>query len=70
MKRIVKVDAQGEQEIAEEVRRFNAERRRIEGESSARTGRPPKGFIHRMIALSKQAAPTKSEASEEEDDAL
>jgi len=58
MTSIIKVDAQGKRELMEEIGRYNAERRRIEDESCARTGRPPIGPAAQMIALPIKAAKT------------
>ena len=51
MKRVVKVDAQGREELLEEVQRHNAQMREIERESAERTGRAPVGPVVRVIAL-------------------
>lgn|SRR5215203_675617 len=51
MKRFVRVDAQGREDLLEEVRRYNARRREIEEESAERSGRSPSGPVVRAIAL-------------------
>jgi hypothetical protein len=51
MKRILKLDAQGKQEVMEEIRRTNARRKEIEEESAKRTGRPLTGPVSRVMAL-------------------
>lgn len=68
MKRIMRLDAQGQQEVMEVVRRTNARRRNIEEESARRTGKPPTGPVPRMVVLplsDEQAATMEAEAGEE-----
>lgn len=51
MRRIMRLDAQGQQELMEAIRRTNERRREIEEASAKRTGKPLTGPAIRMVAL-------------------
>lgn len=51
MTHIVRVDAEGKKQVREAIRRYNAECKRIEDESAARTGKPVDPVAARMIAF-------------------
>lgn len=69
MKRIIKLDAQGRQELMEETRRINARCKEIEEESARRTGKPLSGPAVRVMALpisDEQAARMQAEVAKED----
>jgi len=55
MKRFVRVDAQGREDLLEEVCRYNARRREIEEESAERSGRSPSGPLSDEQAVAVRA---------------
>lgn len=68
MKRIIKLDAQGREELMEEIHQTNARLKEIEDESAERTGRPPTGPVVRVVSLpasEEQAAAAEAEAARE-----
>jgi hypothetical protein len=70
MRRIIKVDAKGREDLLAEIRRFNARRREIEEQAARRSGRAASGPVLRAIALpisDAQADSIRAEARAAED---